>query len=81
VHRLITASERLPEHWPGLDHPIDLTGDAPAHMSAKVIPLSQQQQDWVRKEINNQLHRGLIRPLASLFAAPIFLIKKKDGSF
>jgi hypothetical protein len=75
------ASECLPEHRPGLDHPINLTGDAPAHMSAKVIPLSQQQQDWVCKEINNQLRRGLICPLTSPFAAPIFLIKKKDGSF
>jgi hypothetical protein len=37
-------------------------------MSAKVIPLSQQQQDWVRKEINNQLCQGLIRPLMLPFA-------------
>jgi predicted aspartyl protease len=49
------ALERLPEHCPGLDHPIDLTDDAPLSMNTKVYPLTGEQREWLRTELADQL--------------------------
>jgi hypothetical protein len=75
------ASERLPKHCPGLDHPIDLTDDAPPSMNTKVYPLTGEQREWLHMELADQLRQGIIRPSKSPFAAPVFVIKKKSGGF
>ena len=75
------ASERLPDHRPGLDHPIDLTDDAPTSLNGKAIHLAEKERQWLHTEIDSHLRRGLVRPSTSPFATPVFIIKKKNGNF
>jgi len=68
----------LPEHrqW---DHAIKLVpGSKPK--SSKVYPLSPVEQKELDFFLEENLHTGRIRPSKSLIAAPVFFIKKKDGS-
>jgi len=68
----------LPEHrkW---DHTIELTpGVEPK--SSKVYPLSPLEQAELDAFLEENLHTGRIRPSKSPMAAPVFFIKKKDGS-
>jgi len=68
----------LPEHrkW---DHAIELTPGAEPK-SSKVYPLSPLEQAELDTFLEENLHTGRIRPLKSPMAAPVFFIKKKDGS-
>ena len=72
------AAQRFPEpkHW---DHAIDLLEGAPAVLDCKVYPLTQQEQEALRKFITEHLQKGYIRPSNSPYAAPFFFVKKKDG--
>jgi len=68
----------LPEHrqW---DHAIELIpGSEPK--SSKVYPLSLVEQKELDSFLEENLHTGQIRPSKSPMAAPVFFIKKKDGS-
>jgi len=68
----------LPEHrqW---DHVIELVlGSEPK--SLKVYPLSLVEQKELDSFLEENLHTRRIRPSKSLMAAPVFFIKKKDGS-
>jgi len=68
----------LPEHrqW---DHAIKLIpGSEPK--SSKVYPLSSVEQKELDAFLEENLHTGQIRPSKSPMAAPVFFIKKKDGS-
>jgi len=68
----------LPEHrqW---DHAIKLIpGSEPK--SSKVYPLSLVEQKELDTFLKENLHTGRIRPSKSPMAAPVFFIKKKDGS-
>jgi len=68
----------LPEHrqW---DHAIELVpGSEPK--SLKVYPLSLVEQMELNAFLEENLHTGRIRPSKSPMAAPVFFIKKKDGS-
>jgi len=68
----------LPEHrkW---DHAIELTpGVEPK--SSKVYPLSPLEQVELDAFLKENLCTGRIRPSKSSIAAPMFFIKKKDGS-
>jgi len=68
----------LPEHrkW---DHVIELT-PGPEPKSLKVYPLSLLEQAELDTFLEENLHTGRIRPSKSPMAAPVFFIKKKDGS-
>jgi len=68
----------LPEHckW---DHAIELTPGAEPK-SSKVYSLSLLEQAELDAFLEENLHTGQIRPLKSPMAAPVFFIKKKDGS-
>jgi len=68
----------LPEHckW---DHAIELTPRAEPK-SSKVYPLSPLEQTELDAFLEENLHTGRIRPSKSPMAAPVFFIKKKDGS-
>jgi len=68
----------LPEHrqW---DHAIELVpGSEPK--SSKVYPLSPVEQKELNVFLEENLHTGQICPSKSPMAAPVFFIKKKDGS-
>jgi len=68
----------LPEHhkW---DHTIELTLGAKPK-SLKVYPLSPLEQAELDAFLEENLHTRRIRPSKSPIAAPVFFIKKKDGS-
>ena len=68
----------LPEHckW---DHAIELTPGAEPK-SSKVYPLSPLEQVELDAFLEENLRTGRIRPSKSPMAAPVFFIKKKDGS-
>jgi len=68
----------LPEHrqW---DHAIELIpGSEPK--SSKVYPLSPVEQKELDSSLEENLRTRRIRPSKSPMAAPVFFIKKKDGS-
>jgi len=68
----------LPEHrqW---DHAIELIPGAEPK-SSKIYPLSPVEQKELDSFLEENLHTGQIRPSKSPMAAPVFFIKKKDGS-
>jgi len=68
----------LPEHckW---DHAIELIPGAEPKLS-KVYPLSPLEQAELDAFLEENLHTGRIQPSKSPIAAPVFFIKKKDGS-
>jgi len=68
----------LPEHrkW---DHAIELTPGAEPK-SSKVYPLSPLEQEELDTFLEENLRTGRIQPSKSPIAAPVFFIKKKDGS-
>jgi len=68
----------LPEHckW---DHAIELIPGAEPK-SSKVYPLSLLEQAELDAFLEENLYTRRIRPLKSSIAAPMFFIKKKDGS-
>jgi len=68
----------LPEHrkW---DHAIELIPGAEPK-SSKVYPLSLLEQEELDAFLEENLHTGRIQPSKSPIAAPVFFIKKKDGS-
>jgi len=79
--RSVFAKENLdilPEHrkW---DHAIELTPGAEPK-SSKVYPLSPLEQAELDAFLEENLCTGRIRPSKSSIAAPMFFIKKKDGS-
>ncbi|KAL1925879.1 hypothetical protein VTP01DRAFT_7269 [Rhizomucor pusillus] len=72
------------EELPGLpperevEHVID-TGDAKP-ISRPPFRMSPLELDEVRRQLDELLKRGLIRPSASPWGAPVLFVKKKDGS-
>jgi len=68
----------LPEHrkW---DHAIELISGAEPKL-LKVYPLSLLEQTELDAFLEENLRTGRIRPSKSPIAAPVFFIKKKDGS-
>ena len=72
------ASERMPVPKP-YDHPIDLEeGKTPPY--AKVYPMAPAERSAMEEWIDEQLAKGYIRPSKSPAAAPVFFVKKKDGT-
>jgi len=68
----------LPKHrkW---DHAIELIPGAEPK-SSKVYPLSPLEQEKLDAFLEENLHTRRIQPSKSPIAAPVFFIKKKDGS-
>lgn len=71
-------SKRLPLRKP-YDHAIDLEpGKVPPY--SKIYPLAPAERDALREFVDENLRKGYIRPSKSPAAAPVFFIKKKDGT-
>jgi len=47
----------------------------------KLRPLHQQKREWLRKEIDELLEAGVIRPSRSPYAAAPVIVAKKDGTW
>ena len=61
-----------------IEHKIDLTDDRP--IRCKPYPLPYAKRDEIREEIKNMMVTGIVRESSSLYASPLVLVKKKDGS-
>ena len=74
--------DSLPRELPPRDrlhHPIDLV---PAYRipQRKLYRQSENELKETKRQINEYLEAGHIRPSSSSFGAPVLLVKKKDGS-
>ena len=75
-------SEKATSHLPPdhlWNHTIELKPDAPASIRGRIYPLTQLENEALKKHIDEQLAKGYIRPSKSPYAAPFFFIKKKSG--
>ena len=58
---------------------IELKKDAPAMLPGKIYTLTQDEQKALQEFIKEHVEKGYICLSKSLYAAPFFFIKKKDG--
>ena len=74
--------DQLPMELPptrALDHKIDiLPGRAPP--CKPMIRLSPEEQEELRRTINDLISRGFVQPSTSPFGAPVLFVRKKDGT-
>ncbi len=70
--------------WLPLDcpwnHAIDLKPNAPPAIKGRIYPLTQLENEALKKHLDDQLAKGYIRPSKSPYATPFFFIKKKNGT-
>ena len=59
-------------------HQIDTGSHAPIKQAPRRVPMHQQ--ETVRKHLEEMLQHGVVQPFTSPWAAPIVLVKKKDGT-
>ncbi len=74
--------DELPEELPperAHDHRIDLYPDA-RPVYKPTYRMSPSELDELKKQIEELLAHGLIRPSVSPYGAPVLFVKKKDGS-
>ena len=72
-------SERMPTRKP-YDHPIELVPEASLPRPAKLYPMNLQERNSLDTWIDQELAKGYIKRSRSPTAAPVFFVKKKDGS-
>jgi hypothetical protein len=60
-------------------HPIDLTLDAPLP-NGSVYHLSLLENEEIKRQIQELLHKGHIHPISSPCGSPIMLVQKKYGT-
>ena len=70
-------SHRFPPSRPW-DHAIELKEGAPEVINCKIIPTTKEEDEALKKFINEQLEKGYIRKSKSPYALAFFFIKKKD---
>ncbi len=63
----------------GFEHEINLQDEKPVHRMP--YHLSPVERETMRKQINEMLDLGLIRPSKSPYGATILFVKKTDGTF
>jgi len=75
--------EKLPAGLPpsrGCDHAIPLKPNATPPFKP-MLRLSYAELDEMKKQLQDLLNKGYIRPSSSPFGAPVLFVRKKDGSF
>ena len=72
------AFDKLPP-WEAWDHAIDLTPETELPHS-QTFPLSPAEQKELDNFLQENLANGCIHPSKSPMGAPVFFVKKKDGS-
>lgn len=73
------ASDRMPLRKP-YDHAIELVDGASLPKPAKLYPMNLQERNTLDEWIEAELAKGYIRPSKSPTAAPVFFVKKKEGT-
>ena len=68
----------LPGNTTLAEHRIDLTCETPIRQRAYNVPFALR--DSLRQELQTMEELGIIRKSSSPFAAPVVVVKKKDGS-
>jgi hypothetical protein len=61
-------------------HPIDLTPDAPLP-NGPFYRRSMLENEEIKRQIQELLHKGHIHPISSPCKIPIVLVQKKDGTW
>jgi hypothetical protein len=61
-------------------HPIDLTPGAPLP-NGPVYHRSLLENEEIKRQIQELLHKGHIHPISSPCGSPIVLVQKKDGTW
>ena len=61
------------------DHAIELKEGAPEAINCKIIPTTKEEDEALKKFIQEQLEKGYIRKSKFPYASAFFFIKKKDG--
>lgn len=71
-------SHQLPDHklW---DHTTELKEGAPEVIHTHVFPMSQPEDEELRRFLDNTLSKGYIVSSKSLIVSPVFFVIKKDG--
>lgn len=69
----------LPPHRVNVDHTVPLI-DGTQPVNRPPHRLSAEQNDELKRQIDELLKLGFIRPSQSPFASPIIFVKKKDGT-
>jgi transposase InsO family protein len=73
---------QLPNHLPPqreIDHRIELTQTSPPTLRP-VYRMSPAELDELKKQLDELIAAGFIKPSKSPFGAPVLFVKKKDGS-
>jgi hypothetical protein len=63
------------------DHEIKFTNNIPKFFKGDVYLLTVKQTTFLRKWLDEELHKGFIRPFKSPYPSPMFLIEKKNGDY
>ena len=61
------------------DHAIELKEGVPEAINCKIIPMTREEDEALKKIIKEQEEKGYIRKSKSPYASAFFFIKKKDG--
>ena len=76
---IFTSPTRVPLHCQ-VKHPIDLTPGAPLP-NRPIYQCSVLENDEIKRQIQELLQKGHIRPSSSPYGSPIVLVQKKDGTW
>ena len=74
------AARRFPPRWPD-DMAVQLKPGAPDIMDSKIYPLTCAELEEWQKFMDKNKAMGRIQDSKSPWGAPVFFIKKKDGTF
>ncbi len=73
--------DELPKSLPperAVDHRIDLLPDS-APVAKPTYKMSLAEMDELRRQLDDLLNRGFIRPSSSPYGSPVLFVKKKEG--
>jgi hypothetical protein len=59
---------------------IRLKKDAPEQLNCKIYPLTKQEDEALRKYLDEELEKGFIVEGASPYTSPVFFIAKKESN-
>jgi hypothetical protein len=76
---IFTSPAGVPLHYQ-VKHPIDLTPGAPLP-NGPIYRCSVLENDEIKRQIQEILQKGHIRPSSSPYGSPIVLVQKKDGTW
>jgi hypothetical protein len=76
---IFSSPIRVPLHCQ-VKHPIDLTPSTPLP-NGPVYRFSLLENEEIKRQIQELLHKGHIRPSSSPCGSPIMLVQNKDGTW